>query len=75
MSDASLRTRALALIECSRRNNCEGCTWLDDGVCEAHRGKFLLSNFGKILSELLEENEILRERIAIMEVEREDDLK
>lgn len=77
MSDVSLRTKALALIECSGKSDCKGCTWEDDDeVCEAiHRGKFLMSDTGKILNELLEENEILRERIAIMEVEREDDLK
>ena len=78
MSEVSLRTKALALMDCSESDDCRECAWYgNNDVCDNVYAKTRL-----IVNELLEENdklkeenEVLKERIAIMEVEREDDLK
>lgn len=105
MSIKSLRTKALALIECRERDDCNGCTWNGDEVCDEVYGKTslivaeLIDKIDWLIEEnavkdekieqldddnaaldimnekLKEENAVLKERIAIMEVEREDDLK
>ena len=85
MSNVSLRGKAYALIECSLRKNikqgCKGCIW-DDEVCEEIECGESEGVKREVIQRLLEEidrleneNAVLRERIAIMEVEREDDLK
>lgn len=77
----SLRTKAYALIECSLRVSCKYCVW-NSKVCEAiEHGQsegVKREVIGALLDEIdrLEvENAVLKERIAIMEVEMEDDLK
>lgn len=77
MSDVSLRTKALALIECVVSERCARCSWYRDEVCKMvyHKTEFIVTDLLDENERLEEENAVLRERIAIMEVEMEDDLK
>jgi len=75
MSDVSLRAKAYALIECSLRVSCKHCVWnnkvceaIEHGQSEGVKREVIQCLLGEI-DKLEEENAVLKERIAIMEVD------